>query len=292
MAHTQNANPLSGSFRRPKSFVKLLGSDIGVYKDGFIVCDNDNDEVGVKSMTGQDEMTLNNPDGLLNGESIITVIKSCCPSITDPTKLLHADVKLLMAHIRRNSFGVDLDYDLECPKCSQKYQTKLNLDALLSKVTRFETESDQVKLDDDLIVYTAPYNFEQYKKILAIGFKEQQSITALQSKEISEEERVKRFSKIFKSMSDLNYDLTVESIYKITYQDNVVTERQYIKEFVDELDRDSAQKVKDHTDLLAKIGVNNEVEVTCTGCGHVHKESVNFDQMGFFTQSSTQETQP
>lgn len=284
-------NPLAGAFRKPKSWVRLLGTDIGAYPEGFITADNDQLEVGIKPMTGSDETLLNNPDGLLNGESIVSVIKSCCPAISDPTKLLHIDIRLLMTEIRRNSYGKEHDIDETCPKCGHVQKKTLDLDMVLSSVRRFGEGFNVVELDGDLEVMLHPYDFSQYKKILDIGYKESKSLRALSPDSgVSDDERLAVFSKMYKEMSTLNRDILMSSIASVSLAGNVVTEPQFITEFFMEIDRESSAKIKEKVDDMNNHGVQSKLDTKCQNCQHEHIIDVNFDQMSFFTRSSDQAT--
>tara|TARA_Y100001936_G_scaffold7406_1_gene6511 strand:+ start:22449 stop:23333 length:885 start_codon:yes stop_codon:yes gene_type:complete len=284
-------NPLAGAFRKPKSWVRLLGTDIGAYPEGFITADNEKLEVGVKPMTGSDETLLNNPDGLLNGESIVSVIKSCCPTISDPTKLLHIDIRLLMTEIRRNSYGKEHDIDETCPKCGHVQKKTLDLDMVLSNVRRFSDGFNVVELDGDLEVMLHPYDFSQYKKILDIGYKESKSLRALSPDSgVSDDERLAVFSKMYKEMSTLNRDILMSSIASVSLAGNVVTEPQFITEFFMEIDRESSAKIKEKVDDMNNHGVQSKLDTKCQNCQHEHIIDVNFDQMSFFTRSSDQAT--
>ena len=284
-------NPLAGAFRKPKSWVRLLGTDIGAYPEGFITADNEKLEVGVKPMTGSDETLLNNPDGLLNGESIVSVIKSCCPTISDPTKLLHIDIRLLMTEIRRNSYGKEHDIDETCPKCGHVQKKTLDLDMVLSNVRRFSDGFNVVELDGDLEVMLHPYDFSQYKKILDIGYKESKSLRALSPDSgVSDDERLAVFSKMYKEMSTLNRDILMSSIASVSLAGNIVTEPQFITEFFMEIDRESSAKIKEKVDDMNNHGVQSKLDTKCQNCQHEHIIDVNFDQMSFFTRSSDQAT--
>ena len=46
---------------------------------------------------------LKNPDALLNGEAVASLIKSCVPDIKDPKKMFSADVDALLIAIKDTS---------------------------------------------------------------------------------------------------------------------------------------------------------------------------------------------
>jgi len=73
-------NPLKQFFRQPKIFIKLPSK--GIFNNPGTL-QGDLDKMPVFGMTGMDEILMKTPDALLNGESTVRLMQSCCPSITD-----------------------------------------------------------------------------------------------------------------------------------------------------------------------------------------------------------------
>ena len=70
-------NPLSKYFRQPAIYT-TLPSEGEWYPEGSLKFDNlDAKELAIFPMTAKDEMTMNTPDSLMNGQSVVNVIKSC-----------------------------------------------------------------------------------------------------------------------------------------------------------------------------------------------------------------------
>ena len=109
-------NPLSAYFRAPKLYTKLPSGG-QFYDEGIIDADAVNEELAIYPMTTKDELLLKNPDALLNGEAVSSLIKSCVPQIKKPKKLYSADVDALLIAIRGASSGDDVDVAAKCPKC-------------------------------------------------------------------------------------------------------------------------------------------------------------------------------
>ena len=70
---TTKPNPLSKYFRKPTIYVQIpTGGRFNPEIDKTIL-----DEIPIMPMTAIDEISMQNPDELLNGESLMNVIKSC-----------------------------------------------------------------------------------------------------------------------------------------------------------------------------------------------------------------------
>lgn len=112
-----SSNPLMQFARRPELSVKLP-SNGNWYEEGFIDYTMSG-EVEVYPMLPKDELMMLNPDALLSGQANVDLIKSCCPSISDPKKLLYPDVNVLLLAIQRVTYGQSLTMEIDCPNCSK-----------------------------------------------------------------------------------------------------------------------------------------------------------------------------
>jgi hypothetical protein len=85
------------------------------------------DELAIMAMTGRDESMMKNPDALLNGEAITSVIKSCVPGIKDPKDLPITDIDTLLIAIKIATNGDEHEVSAKCPKCNTETKGVVNL---------------------------------------------------------------------------------------------------------------------------------------------------------------------
>ena len=111
----QIQNPLSAYFRAPKLWTNIPSS--GKFYDADVITIPESGEFAIYPMTTKDELVLKNPDALLNGEAVATLIKSCVPEVKQPKKLFSADVDALLIAIRGASGGDLVEVNAECPEC-------------------------------------------------------------------------------------------------------------------------------------------------------------------------------
>ena len=126
----QSQNPLSAYFRAPKLYT-TIPRGWGFYRDIMTVPDNG--ELAVFPMTTKDELMLKNPDALLNGEAVASLIKSCVPDIKDPKKMFSADVDALLIAIRGASGGDDVEVQATCPECETITDVTISVEASLQE---------------------------------------------------------------------------------------------------------------------------------------------------------------
>ena len=81
MSEISNNNPLTKFFRQPAIYLKLPSN--GAFWPNDAIELPLTGEIPVYPLTTKDEIILRTPDALLNGEGVVEVIQSCCPSIKD-----------------------------------------------------------------------------------------------------------------------------------------------------------------------------------------------------------------
>lgn len=114
-------NPLSDYFRKPETTVVLPAGKWYAFGDIEFVNGN---EVPVYSMLPAEEIMMINPEALVSGVAIIEILKSCCPSVKNPSKLFYPDVNALLLGIHRATYGSKITQGSYCPHCIET-KTKL-----------------------------------------------------------------------------------------------------------------------------------------------------------------------
>ena len=117
-------NPLLNYVRKKSGFYKLPTN--GGWYDADEIEYNQLGEVEVFPMVSADELLLVNPDGLISGQSVISLIKSCCPGIKHPENLYYPDINTLLLAIRKETYGDTVDQQAVCPKCYTKQMEIIN----------------------------------------------------------------------------------------------------------------------------------------------------------------------
>lgn len=118
MTQDMGFNPLMDFARKTECSVKLPSQ--GVWYDDDNITFNAIGEVDIRPMLPNDEMKIVNPETLISGDAIISLIKSCCPSIKRPEELYYPDVNVLLLGIKKATYGDELTQSSVCPKCWSK----------------------------------------------------------------------------------------------------------------------------------------------------------------------------
>lgn len=276
-------NPLK-RFYRHEEFTVKLPSRGEYYADGVVELD-DNNEVGIMPMTAADELMLKNPDALLSGKAVTSVIKSCVPAVKQPQKMLACDIDVLMIAIRRASYGDEADMEITCPECGDKSAYGLDLEILLNQTETLDS-SYEVILPQGLTVFIQPGTFQTMNKQNKVLFENSKVARTLGNAAMTDDAALAVLTKAFHELTKLNFELISDSIIKIVFtdeegQEQEITKRNHIDEFIANVEKSSIDKVADKIAEIAKVGIEKNLDVTCKECGHKWSAPVEFNPVNF-----------
>jgi hypothetical protein len=269
-------NPLQQYFRQPKIYIKLPSQ--GVYnKPGTFQGDATN--VAVYGMTGMDEIILKTPDALLSGESTVKVIESCVPSYKDAWGASIIDINAVFAAIRIATFGNIMTVTNVCDNCETENDYDLDLSRIIDHFSNF-TYNNRVVLKD-MIIVTQPLTYKQSTEFGLKNFKLQQRVQA--TRDLADEtEQQLAINALFQELSVIQADLYKACVESIEVSNQVVTERSYINEFLDNCEKQIADAIKDHIEKNRENWKSPTFPAECSNCQHKVNLFLELDQSNFF----------
>jgi hypothetical protein len=278
---TEQSNPLVKFFRQPGIFLKLPSKGRW-WEEGTLELPAIG-ELAVYPMTTKDEILLRTPDALMNGQGVVDVIQSCCPSIKDPWKMPTVDLDPVLIAIRIATYGKQMDFTAVCPHCGTKNEHAIDLGVMLEKVKAADW-SKHVSIDG-LEIILKPQSYEDYNKNNMLNFEEQRIIQLVSSQDISDEEKTEQFDVMFRRLIDTGINQVSKSIAGIRLEDGTVVENpEFIREFLDNCDKRIWDLIKDRLDEIRKDNNFNQVNLVCTNeeCAKEFTTPFVFEQTNFF----------
>ena len=284
----QNQNPLSAYFRAPKLWTNIPSS--GKFYDADILTVPESGEFAVYPMTTKDELVLKNPDALLNGEAVATLIKSCVPEIKQPKLLFSADFDALLIAIRGASGGDLVEVNAECPECKTITNVNISVEESLSSMEQIENEYD-IDISNGLRITALPFSYANTIKAGVASFQSTRSMQSI-SEMSNDMDRLSAFNESFVKLADLNFELLIDSIKNIYYTDAEgkqiqISDKGIIREFLENTDNGTGKEIEEFINTVNAKGVKNEVAVECENeeCKNSYTAPINFDPVNFFTGS-------
>ena len=282
---TENTNPLNKYFRQAAIHITLPSN--GDYPP-HVITPSATGEFPVMPMTAKDEIKFKTPDALMNGQGVVDVIQSCMPNIKDAWQIKSHDVDTILIAIRIATYGETMDLQFNVPKINEQVTHTINLPATLDQI-RQEKIQNTITLKDGLIVETRPLTYRDMTQTSLQTFQQQKMYSSVQSSDISDEEKVKRFDESFKALTELNSKVLLKNISKITTPEGAeVSDPAQIKEFVDNA---NATLITELQDELAVVRVQGSVKPLTLkgtedqikrGAPATYQVPVTFDTANFF----------
>lgn len=272
-------NPLAGYYRSPGVYIKLP-SDGKYWEPGSLDLPP-NGEIPVLPMSGRDDIALKNADGLMNGSTTVSVIQSCIPSIKNAWAMPMIDIDAIMIAIRQTSYGQNMSFSTKCTKCGEFHDYEIDLSTI--RDTIHLPDYTKPLIINDLMITFKPTTYLNNNSTNMEKFAQQQVIKSLQDSKQSEEEKIRLFKEALADMTALtvnNLASFIESI--ITPDGTKVTDKDFIREFIDNADQHTFNTLKDAITAKNSEYHIDPVKTVCTNCGHEDTRAFQFDPSNFF----------
>ena len=281
----QNKNPLANYMRQPKIYIKLPSQ--GKFWTAKSIELPENGEFPVFSMTARDELLFKTPDALLNGQAVVDVIQSCMPNIKNAWECPTIDLDTIMIAIRLATYGEKMEIKYKIPVINEETNYEIDLRTTLDQQAG-NIWMEQVVISEDLVVFVKPLTYRHMTQTSLKGFETTRIMNMVNDETISDEKKLEMFQASFSTLTKITVDLMAESIYKIVTADAEVTDKKFIYEFVNNVDKDvfdrinaHLSEIKKHNDLKPLVCSTTE-EQQALGAPVTFEIPINFNQSDFF----------
>ena len=275
-------NPLRRHFRQPVIHLRLPSGG-RFYPPGALNMPPSG-ELPVLPMTAVDEIVTRTPDALFNGSAIPDIISSCIPAIRDPWSVPSVDLNSILVAMRLASYGHKMDVSSTCPNCKNNNEFDLDLRIIMDSLKTPDYDTPLVL--GDLTITFVPLSYRQINQNSQMQFEDQKLMQALNSTDMDTEQRLAMLSESFKKITALTVRAIAVSISSIRTPDAIVTEPEYILEFLNNCEKDIFQQIRDCAIALRQAGEIKPLDITCSECSHKYTQDFSLDMSNFFETNS------
>lgn len=279
---TQTLNPLRQFFRQPAIYIRLPSRG-AFWPDGSLDIP-ENGELPVFPMTAVDEITYRTPDALFNGQAVVDVVQSCIPAIRNAWHIPAQDFNAIMVAIRIASYGHDMELETTCPECKNQDGFKLDLRTVIENL-RSPDYSKSLTVNGLDIVFQ-PLDFRNQNAVSTEQFECQRLIQAIPESDLADDVKVQEMAKVMKRLQDLTLRVLAAGISSVRTPSTLVTESEFISEFLENCDRETFNRVREHIISMRQSTELKPLRLKCTACQHEHEQQLNLDQASFFAVAS------
>jgi hypothetical protein len=275
-------NPLSQYFRQPSIYIKLP-SQGNYYPEGAIEMPQ-NGELPVLPMTAIDEITYRTPDALFSGQAVINVIQSCVPAIKDAWAIPSIDIDTILVGIRIASYGHDMTFSTTCPSCQNEDEYGVDLRTVLDRMKKpdYTTPIKQ----GDIEIYFRPMTYKNLSDNNKIQFDEQRIFQSLTTDGSVDNAQLTAMSDALKRMTEMTVSALSQSIMTIKTPTAMVTEQEYISEFMKNCDSKLFNLIQNYVVEHKAEAEMQPIMIKCNGCQNEYSQSITLDMSNFFGRAS------
>ena len=243
-------------------------------------------EVPILPMSTRDEIVLNTPDALMNGQGVVDVIHSCVPNIKNAWAMPAMDLDAVLIAIRIATYSEKMSYSSGCPKCGNKDEYEMDLRQFLDLVVDINIYKTPVEFKG-MQIYIKPVDFRTINLQNLDQFEQTRMVTVINDSTISEEDKQTRYYEIFRNMTRYTIGNIVGSIaYIVTPDGQRVDNTQHISEFVENAESMLFKTLQTGLENINEKIPKKNVMNTCSECSHQYEVPFTFDQANFFAYAS------
>jgi hypothetical protein len=274
-------NPLTQYFRQPAVYIRLPSGG-KFYPPGTLQMPPNN-ELPVLPMTSVDEITYRTPDALFNGTATVNVIKSCVPSIRDPWVMPSTDIDAVLVGIRIASYGHEMEIGTTCPACNEADEISVDLRRVNDMISA--GNYDQVLNIGDLEIYFKPITYRTVNQNNQVQLEQQQAMQLINS-DADEKIKIDQLNKSIAVINETTLNTVAQSIAAIKTPQAMVTETEFIVDFLKNCDSKKFNQLRDYVIGLKQASEVKPLDLTCKECSHKYKQAFTLDLSSFFEDAS------
>lgn len=270
-------NPLKAHFRQPEIYINLPSG--GKFWPEGSVRIPVNGELAVYSMTASDEIMMLNPDALMNGESTVKLIQNCIPAIQDAWQTPSTDLESLLIAIRIASNGDFIDIETACPNCQEISPYSLDLKQIVNK---FDVDIwSKPLVVSGLSFQFRPLNYYRQNQYDLQLFQFRKKLN--HAEKISDaSEQKEKINQIVSEFNNIELKYLIEIIQSVQTSSELVTNTEFISEFILNCDKKLYTQIKNHVEKLKIATKCSNIQLVCDDCHHQYQTEVSMDYASFF----------
>jgi hypothetical protein len=117
-------------------------------------------------------------------------------------------------------------------------------------------------------------------------FEEQRILSVIPNTEIPDAEKITALGEALKKITNITVQALSQSIATIRTPNALVTEPEFINEFLQNCDRTLFNQIRDHIIQIKNEAEIKPVQIKCPHCTHEYEQPITLDMASFFEAAS------
>lgn len=275
-------NPLNQYFRQPAIYIKLPSGG-NYYPPGAFETTQTGD-IPVLPMTAIDEITYRTPDALFSGQAVVNVIQSCIPNIKDAWSIPAMDIDTILVAIRIATYGHEMEFMTTCPSCNHTADYGIDLRTVLGELKA--PDYTQPIKNGDIEIFFKPMTYKNLSDNNKIQYDEQRIFQSIPTEGDVDPKQVSAMSAALQKMTEITVTALSQSIMTIKTPSALVSEQEYIVEFMKNCDRTIFNRIQEYVIEHKSEAEMKPLSITCAECQNVYSQTITLDMTNFFERAS------
>jgi hypothetical protein len=166
-----------------------------------------------------------------------------------------------------------------CPKCENDGKYGINLIQLLSTI-KADDYSNPLRIGE-LQIKFRPLSYKEVNEGNLAQFQMQREISAMQAIEDPDARQTKS-SEIMKLITKINMRLISSTIESISINNDVVTNSEFIQEFLEHCDRNAYENIRTQVAKIRENSTTKPQKIKCINCSHEYEQALALNITDFF----------
>lgn len=270
---------LTDYYRAKEIYVKLPTQGRW-YKQKLYLTDQG--EIGVMPLSFKDEMLLQIPDSIYNGESLFEILKSIVPDFDDPYEICMPDVDVILLASRINNNKGNMEVAATCPHCNNRENYQVKIINILSKIK--EITPIELELNSGLRIIFKPNTL---KAVATNQIRITENARLVQ--QIANLDDLEKKHDIFRESLEkstaANMIILADTISNVTTpKGDVITDVEEIIKWLSNVDAAVIRQIQKSSSQINANGLDNKFVFNCSNesCGEKFESSIEFNPTFFF----------
>jgi hypothetical protein len=138
----------------------------------------------------------------------------------------------------------------------------------------------------DIEIFFKPMTYKNLNDNNQSQFEQQKILQILPDADVTEDQKISALSDALKRITDITVKALSYSIAAIKTPTAMVSEQEYIEEWLKNCERITFNRVRDHIISLKEQSELKPLKIICDSCQHEYEQALTLDMASFFESAS------
>ena len=177
-----------------------------------------------------------------------------------------------------------MDISSTCPSCRHTEELTLDLRVINDQIR--PGDYDKSLTVGNLEFYFKPISYKDVNQNNQTQFEQQQALRVMDNDQVEESAKLEQLNRSMKIINELTLKTIAQSIAAIKTPDALVTEIEYIFDFLSNCDSRLFSQLRDHVIALKQASEIKPIDLACPECTYKYTQPFTLDMASFFGDAS------